>query len=163
MASRMPPFVAGTGMYCRRTEAFAKSKAFSLVTFFDAYQRKLPAPGGSGSFCFHAFFKPSVSLDFVERVTFFAGAKKVTKETPFYSRTACSPNGHPCHLRRTAHILCALGVFTICKKISVGYILKTPNFWRSIGALKEADNARPRTRRVSAGSITPSSQSRAVA
>jgi hypothetical protein len=33
-----------------RTKRFAKSKAFSLVTFFDAYQRKLPARAASGSF-----------------------------------------------------------------------------------------------------------------
>ena len=43
------------------------------------------------------------------------------------------------------------------------HILKTPNFVSSIGALSEAEIARPSSRRVSAGSTTPSSQSRALA
>ena len=43
------------------------------------------------------------------------------------------------------------------------HILKMPNFVGSAGALAAAESARPSTWRVSAGSITPSSQSRAVA
>ena len=43
------------------------------------------------------------------------------------------------------------------------HILNRPNFVGSIGALDAADRPRPSTSRVSAGSITPSSQSRAVA
>ena len=44
------------------------------------------------------------------------------------------------------------------------YILNTPNRVRSsIGALSDADNPSPSTRRVSAGSMMPSSHSRAVA
>jgi hypothetical protein len=46
---------------------------------------------------------------------------------------------------------------------SRSYILNTPKRPFSIGALKLADSASPSTRRVSAGSITPSSQSLAVA
>jgi hypothetical protein len=42
------------------------------------------------------------------------------------------------------------------------HILKTPNLVSRIGAFNEADNPSARTRRVSSGSITPSSQSRAV-
>ena len=37
------------------------------------------------------------------------------------------------------------------------YILNTPNFGSSIGAFRAALKLRPRTVRVSAGSITPSS------
>ena len=44
-----------------------------------------------------------------------------------------------------------------------GYILKTPKRVSGIGAFSEADMAKPKTSRVCAGSITPSSQSRAVA
>ncbi len=43
------------------------------------------------------------------------------------------------------------------------HIRKTPKRVFSIGALRLADKARPSTMRVSAGSITPSSQSRALA
>src|SRR5262245_15466812 len=43
------------------------------------------------------------------------------------------------------------------------YIRNRPNFVGSIGALDAADKPRPSTSRVSAGSITPSSHSRAVA
>ena len=43
------------------------------------------------------------------------------------------------------------------------HILNRPNFVGSIGAFAAADNPRPSTSRVSAGSITPSSHSRAVA
>ena len=43
------------------------------------------------------------------------------------------------------------------------YIRKTPNFVSSTGALSEAEMARPRSRRVSAGSTTPSSHRRALA
>ena len=43
------------------------------------------------------------------------------------------------------------------------HILNRPNFVGSIGALAAADSPRPSTSRVSAGSITPSSHSRAVA
>src|SRR5207302_8272632 len=43
------------------------------------------------------------------------------------------------------------------------YMRKTPNCVFSIGALSDAAMARPRTRRVCAGSITPSSHRRAVA
>ena len=43
------------------------------------------------------------------------------------------------------------------------YIRNTPNCVSSIGALSDAESARPSRRRVSAGSITPSSQSRALA
>jgi hypothetical protein len=43
------------------------------------------------------------------------------------------------------------------------HILNRPNLVGSIGALAAADNPRPSTSRVSAGSITPSSHSRAVA
>src|SRR6185503_17065500 len=44
-----------------------------------------------------------------------------------------------------------------------GHILKTPNFVSSIGALSDAEIASPSSRRMSAGSTTPSSQSRALA
>ena len=43
------------------------------------------------------------------------------------------------------------------------YIRKTPNFVAGIGAFSVAASDRPSTRRVSAGSITPSSHSRALA
>lgn len=43
------------------------------------------------------------------------------------------------------------------------HILNRPNFVGSIGAFADADSPRPSTSRVSAGSITPSSHSRAVA
>ena len=43
------------------------------------------------------------------------------------------------------------------------YILNTPNRVGGIGRLSEAEIASARTRRVSAGSITPSSHSRALA
>jgi hypothetical protein len=43
------------------------------------------------------------------------------------------------------------------------HILNSPNVVGSIGAFAAADNPSPSTRRVSAGSITPSSHSRAVA
>src|SRR5690606_39143800 len=44
-----------------------------------------------------------------------------------------------------------------------GYMRNTPKRAGSIGALSEADRPRPSTRRVSAGSMMPSSHSRAVA
>jgi hypothetical protein len=44
-----------------------------------------------------------------------------------------------------------------------GYILKIPNLVSSIGALSEAEIARPRSLRMSAGSTTPSSHKRALA
>src|SRR3954467_1507242 len=43
------------------------------------------------------------------------------------------------------------------------YILNTPNRVRSMGAFSAAERPRPRTMRVSAGSITPSSHNRALA
>ncbi|MNW14868.1 hypothetical protein D3C71_2132170 [compost metagenome] len=43
------------------------------------------------------------------------------------------------------------------------YMRKTPNLVSSMGAFNAADKARPSTRRVSAGAMMPSSQSRAVA
>ena len=43
------------------------------------------------------------------------------------------------------------------------YILKIPNSVGSIGALSAAESPNPSTIRVSAGSITPSSHSRALA
>ena len=43
------------------------------------------------------------------------------------------------------------------------YIRNTPKRVGSIGAFNAADSARPSTRRVSAGSMMPSSHSRAVA
>ena len=43
------------------------------------------------------------------------------------------------------------------------HILNRPNFVSGIGAFSAADNPRPSTVRVSAGSMTPSSQSRALA
>ena len=46
-----------------------------------------------------------------------------------------------------------LPLFISCQ----GYILNTPNLVSSIGALSAALKLRPRTVRVSAGSITPSS------
>ena len=42
------------------------------------------------------------------------------------------------------------------------HIRNTPNFMGGIGAFRLADRASARTVRVSAGSMTPSSQSRAV-
>ena len=48
-------------------------------------------------------------------------------------------------------------------KHGVLYIRKTPNCVSAIGAFKVAARERPSTRRLSAGSTTPSSQSRAVA
>src|SRR5690606_2334269 len=42
------------------------------------------------------------------------------------------------------------------------YIRNTPKRVGSMGALREADSARPNTSRVCAGSITPSSHSRAL-
>ena len=45
----------------------------------------------------------------------------------------------------------------------MGYIRKMPNSVSGIGALKDADSASDRAARVSAGSSTPSSHSRAVA
>ena len=53
--------------------------------------------------------------------------------------------------------------FDGCAVFGHGYILNTPNFVSSIGALSEAEIARPSSRRVSAGSTTPSSHSRALA
>jgi hypothetical protein len=43
------------------------------------------------------------------------------------------------------------------------YILKTPKRVGAIGRLREAEIASARTRRVSAGSMTPSSHRRALA
>jgi hypothetical protein len=43
------------------------------------------------------------------------------------------------------------------------YIRNTPNFVSGIGALSAADSDSASTRRVSAGAMMPSSQSRAVA
>ena len=43
------------------------------------------------------------------------------------------------------------------------HIRKTPNFASGIGAFRLADSASASTRRVSAGSMTPSSHSRALA
>src|SRR4029079_6587987 len=43
------------------------------------------------------------------------------------------------------------------------YIRNTPNFVASTGALRQAEKASARTRRVSSGAMMPSSQSRAVA
>ena len=43
------------------------------------------------------------------------------------------------------------------------YIRNTPNFGSGIGAFSDADRPSASTRRVSAGSITPSSHSRALA
>ena len=43
------------------------------------------------------------------------------------------------------------------------YIRNTPNFGSPIGAFRLAEIASASTRRVSAGSITPSSHSRALA
>ena len=45
----------------------------------------------------------------------------------------------------------------------MGYILNTPNVVGAMGLLSDADSASASTLRVSAGSITPSSQSRALA
>ena len=42
------------------------------------------------------------------------------------------------------------------------HIRNTPNFGSGIGALSDADKPSASTRRVSAGSITPSSHSRAL-
>ena len=50
-----------------------------------------------------------------------------------------------------------------CAVFGHGYIRNTPNFVSSIGAFSEAEIASPSSRRVSAGSTTPSSQSRALA
>src|SRR5690606_4507706 len=50
-----------------------------------------------------------------------------------------------------------------CSCRCVGYMRNTPNLAGSIGALRDAETARPSTRRVSAGSMMPSSHSRAVA
>src|SRR5690606_31964258 len=49
------------------------------------------------------------------------------------------------------------------RRVPAGYIRNTPKRAGSIGALSEAEMASPSTRRVSAGSMMPSSQSRAVA
>ncbi len=49
------------------------------------------------------------------------------------------------------------------RAVHLHHILNRPNFVGSIGAFADADNPRPSTSRVSAGSITPSSHSRAVA
>jgi hypothetical protein len=49
----------------------------------------------SSKFCYGSKARKSFH-SLRERVTFFAGAKKVTKETPRSSRTACSPTRHPC-------------------------------------------------------------------
>jgi hypothetical protein len=46
---------------------------------------------------------------------------------------------------------------------AVKYIRNTPKRCGSIGALSDAEIARPRMRRVSAGSMMPSSHSRALA
>jgi hypothetical protein len=50
-----------------------------------------------------------------------------------------------------------------CLVPSSHHIRKTPNFTSGIGAFRLADSASASTRRVSAGSITPSSHSRALA
>ena len=44
-----------------------------------------------------------------------------------------------------------------------GYILNTPKRVSAMGLFSDADSARPSTRRVSMGLITPSSQRRALA
>ena len=46
---------------------------------------------------------------------------------------------------------------------ATGYIRNTPNLVASIGALRQAANASPSTRRVSDGMMMPSSHIRAVA
>ena len=52
----------------------------------------------------------SVSLACDERVTFFAGAKKVTKETPFFFTYGVFAECTSMYTRRTAHFLCAIRV-----------------------------------------------------
>ena len=49
------------------------------------------------------------------------------------------------------------------KHLLFSHIRNTPNRVAAIGAFSAADNASPNTRRVSTGSMTPSSHSRAVA
>lgn len=57
----------------------------------------------------------------------------------------------------TAHVVKPFG------RVVDGYILNTPNFAGSMGALSDAASASPNTRRVSAGSMMPSSHNLAVA
>ena len=52
------------------------------------------------------------------------------------------------------------GVRSVCVH---GYILNTPKRVSSMGALSDAEMPSPRTMRVSAGSMTPSSHKRALA
>ena len=51
--------------------------------------------------------------------------------------------------------------YTLARR-RLGYILKTPNLVCGMGAFSAADSPSASTRRVSRGSMTPSSQSRAV-
>ena len=51
----------------------------------------------------------------------------------------------------------------LCRRHSPPHIRNTPNVVASIGRLSDAEIASPSTRRVSAGSMTPSSHSRALA
>lgn len=54
---------------------------------------------------------------------------------------------------------CVAGVWRVC---DAHYILKTPKSVLGMGALRAAERERPRTWRVWAGSIMPSSQSLAL-
>jgi hypothetical protein len=56
----------------------------------------------------------NLSLACGERVTFFARAKKVTKESTFVLAQAVFAEATSLCLRRTAHFLCAVGVFASC-------------------------------------------------
>ena len=59
---------------------------------------------------------------------------------------------------------CDDSVFThgyVLASTVTAHILNTPKRESGMGALRDADKASPSTRRVSAGSMTPSSQSRA--
>jgi hypothetical protein len=54
--------------------------------------------------------KPKLSLACGERVTFFARAKKVTKESTLCRFEGVFAEATSLCLRRTAHFLCAIGV-----------------------------------------------------
>jgi hypothetical protein len=56
-----------------------------------------------------------------------------------------------------------MSVWAKCLGRYMAYIRKMPNFVSSAGAFMEAEMPRPSTRRVSAGSMMPSSHRRALA
>ena len=67
-------------------------------------------PIGGASSLFHSFFKSQSFHSLRERVTFFARAKEVTKESTLCRFEGVFAEATSLCLRRTAHFLCAVEV-----------------------------------------------------